>query len=293
MNLCKGGVIMESLDIVKEVLTDKFIASIEIPVRPGPEGYELVLRLRLLLYAHLKGYFSSRKIRKHLIKNPKVLKQLGFKTLPNKRTIDRWKKKLVNVMSQIIRLAGNNYLKLRGSEWTIVDSTPLEDEKDKDAKVGYTSKGKFKGFKLHMSCDESEVPLRAEFTTGNVHDSQKGQELLAPTPRSGGDSGYDAKSIKQTARSMDSKMLTGHNPRREGKDKKKKMSKILKKVRFIVEQCNSFIKNEVMLNAWKKFKGFTVKAFFALMAVVSVQAMALWNLNHYGYPSIRIGDLRI
>lgn len=284
---------MESLDIVKEVLTDKFIACIEMPVHPGPEGYELVLRLRLLLYAHLKGYFSSRKIRKHFIKNPKVLKQLGFRTIPNKRTIDRWKKKLVKIMSQIIRLMGNDYIMLRGSEWTIVDSTPLEDEKDKDAKVGYTSKGKFKGFKLHMSCDESEVPLRAEFTTGNVHDSQKGQELLAQTPRSGGDSGYDSKEIKKAAKSMGSKMITGHNPRRKGKAKKKKMSKMLKKVRFIVEQCNSFVKNEVMLNAWKKFKGFVNKAYFALMAVFSVQAMALWNLKHYGYPSIRIGDLRI
>jgi hypothetical protein len=48
-----------------------------------------------------------------------------------------------------------------------------------------------------------------------------------------------------------------------------------------------------MLKSWEKVKGFLVKEFFALMAVFAVQAMALWSLRHHGYPSIRIGDLRI
>ena len=84
---------MEALDIVKEVLTDKLIAGIELPIHSGPRGYLLILRLRLLLYGHLKGYLSTRKLRRHLKKHPEVLKQLGFKTLPNRRTIDRWKKR--------------------------------------------------------------------------------------------------------------------------------------------------------------------------------------------------------
>jgi hypothetical protein len=284
---------MEALNIVKEVLTDKLIACLELPIHSGPKGYDIILRMRLLLYGHLKGYLSTRKLRKHLKKHPEVLRQLGFKTLPNRRTIDRWKKKLAEFMPKLIHRTGNSYLQQRGSEWTILDSTPLEDEKDPDAKTGYTSKGKFKGFKLHMSCDESEVPLRAEFTTGNVHDSVKAEELLAPTPRTGGDSGYNAKRIKMAAKTKESKIVTAHNPRREGKDKKKKSPRILRKIRFIVEQCNSLIKNEVMLNAWKKVKGFAVKAFFALMAVFAMQAMALWNLKHYGYPSVRINDVRV
>lgn len=284
---------MEALNITKEVLTDKLIGCMELPVHPGPEGYEMILRMRLLLYGHLKGYLTTRKLRKHLMKHNEVLKRLGFKTLPDRRTIDRWKKKLANVLPRLIRTTGNMYLRLRGSKWTIIDSTPLEDEEDPDARIGHTSKGWFKGFKLHMSCDELEVPLRAVFTTGNVHDSVKGEELLAPTPHSGGDSGYDVDRIRRAARSMSSTLITAHNPRREGKAKKKKMSKILRKVRFIVEQCNGFVKNEVMLNLWKKIKGFAAKAFFALMAVFAVQAMALWNLRNYGYPSIRIGNIRV
>lgn len=284
---------MEALNIVKEVLTNKLIACLELPSHSGPKGYPLILRLRLLLYGHLKGYLSTRKLRRHLKKHPEVLKQLGFKTLPNRRTIDRWKRKLAKLMPQLVRKTGSIYLQQRGSEWTIVDSTPLEDEKDPDAKVGYTSKGKFKGFKLHMSCDELEVPLRADVTTGNVHDSMKGEELLAPTPRSGGDSGYNADRIKRAARTMESKLITGHNPRREGKAKKRKASRILKKVRFIVEQCNSLIKNEVMLKSWTIVKGLAAKTFFALMAVFAIQTMALWNLKHYGYPSIRINDVRV
>jgi hypothetical protein len=284
---------MEALDIVKEVLDDKLIVCLELPVHSGPEGYPIILRMKLLLYGHLKGYLTTRKLKKHVMKHPEILKQLGFKTIPDRRTIDRWKIKLANYLSKIIKMIGNIYLQLRGSTWTIIDSTALEDEKDPDAKVGYTSKGKFKGFKLHMSCDESEVPLRATFTTGNVHDSVKAEELLATTQRSGGDSAYNAQRIKQAAKTKESTLITSHNPRRGGKTKKKKSPKMLSKIRFVIEQCNGFVKNEVMLKSWEKVKGFLVKEFFALMAVFAVQAMALWNLRHHGYPSIRIGDLRI
>ena len=270
---------MEALDIVNEVITHKSIAQINVRVRPGPEGYALVLRLRLLLYAHLMALFSTRKLRNHLKKRPEKLKCLLFQTLPDRRTIDRWKKKLDKELEQLVRLTGDKYLQTKISEWTILDSTPLVDEFDSESKIGYNSQGSFKGFKLHMSCDEKEVPLRAVVTTANVHDSQKAEELLAPTERTGGDSGYDNKSIKQAAKNIGSKPIFVHNPRREGKEKKRKTPKILKKVRVIIEQCNGFIKSEVMQHAWTIVKGLAAKTVFALTAVLTMQSLALYSIG--------------
>lgn len=284
---------MEALDVVEEVVSHKSIAGLAFNRRPGPEGYPLLKRLRMLLYGHLKGYLSTRKLRRHLQKNPRQLKRLGFDKLPDRRTIDRWKRGLAVIMPQLVRLTGDRYLQTKLSEWTIMDSTPLEDEHDPDAKVGYTSKGKFKGFKLHMSSDEYEVPLRAVVTPGNVHDSTKGEALLAPTPRTGGDAGYDEWELKQAAKAQGSKPMFVHNPRREGKAKKRKTPKILKAARVVIEQCNGFIKNEVMLKAWTIVKGLAAKTCFALMAVFAMQALALYSLKHYGYPSIRIMDVRV
>ena len=89
---------MEALYIVNEVLTNKTIAQIHVkihPIHPGPKWYVLILRLRLLFYGHLMAIFSTRKLRKHLRKKPEMLKRLGFQTLPDRRTIDRWKKSLI------------------------------------------------------------------------------------------------------------------------------------------------------------------------------------------------------
>lgn len=284
---------MKALAIVNEILTNKVIGKIKVPTKPGPKGYPLPLRFKLLLYGKLKGFFSTRMLRKHLKKSPVVLKKLGFETLPDRRTIDRWKHKLDTKLQQLVKLTGDCYIQRKLSEWTILDSTPLVDEKDPEAKVGYTSKGKFKGFKLHMSCDEYEVPLRAVVTTANVHDSTKAEELLAPTPRTGGDAGYDAKEVKKAIREQGSKPVFIHNPRREGKKKKRKTPKILRIVRVCIEQCNGFIKSEVMKHTWTIVKGLAAKAVFALTAVLAIQALALYNLNHYGYPSIRIQEVRV
>lgn len=284
---------MEALNVVNEVLTDKSIAKIQVRKHPGPKGYVLILRLRLILYGHLMALFSTRKLRNHLKKRPEILKRLGFQTLPDRRTIDRWKKRLDNELKQLVRLTGDKYLQTNLSEWAILDSTPLIDEFDAEAKVGHNSQGMFKGFKLHMSCDEFEVPLRAVVTTANVHDSTKAEELLAPTKKTGGDSGYDAEKIKKAAKNIGSKPIFVHNPRREGKEKKRKTPKILKKVRVVIEQCNGFIKSEVMQHAWTIVKGLTAKAVFALTAVLAMQALALFNVRRYGYPSIRIQNIRV
>ena len=178
------------------------------------------------------------------------------------------------------------------SAWTILDSTPIPDEKDYEGRTGYSSRGKFFGFKLHASCDEHQVPLRAVFTKGNVHDSTQAELLLAPTPRVGGDSAYDVKRIRKACRAQGSKPYFVHNPRREGKEAKRKTPRMLKKVRVVVEQMNGFLKQHVMKYLWSCVKGFAAKATFVLLSVLATQALALYNLKRWGYPSIRISEVR-
>lgn len=284
---------MQALSIVLELLNKNIVEKVTEKPRRGPKGYKLLLRLRILLYAVLVEIFETRNLVRHLIKRPYVWKKLGFKQMPSKRTLDRWKKKHDFELGQAIRLIGDKYLQLNESEWTILDSTPIVDEADPDATTGYNSQGPFIGFKLHMSCDEYEVPLRAELTQAHVHDSQKGEILLAPTPKGGGDSAYDCEELKQQAKAQGTKLITVHNPRREGKEAKRPTPKILKKVRVIIEQCNGFIKSKVMKHLWVLVKGLKAKATFCLTAVLAIQALAIYNLKRYGYPSIRIAELRV
>lgn len=282
---------MQTVDVVLGVLNKSCVAKIDF-VRRGPKGYGLLAITRLLLYSVLAEIFSTRKLEKHLLKNKSLLNKLGFAKLPDRRSIDRWQGHYEPVLDKLIRIVGDRYLQLNESEWTILDSTPIRDRGDPDAVKGYSSQGAFWGFKLHASCDEFCVPLRATFTTGNVHDSRQATLLLAPTPRVGGDSAYDFQELKIVVIEQGSKGYFVHNPRRGGWANKKPTPLILKKVRVRVEQLNSILKEQVLRRTWTSIKGYSKKATRCLLAVLALQALAIYNLKTWGYPSVRIGDLR-
>ena len=282
---------MEALSIVRSILTKKLISSVDVP-RKGPKGHGLWAILRLLLYALLRGIFSTRHLARHLAKYPEVWRTCGLKNKPDRRTIDRWKKKYPVYITRLIEIVGEDYRMQMRSEWTVLDSTPIPDENDKEGRTGHSSRGTFFGYKLHASCDEHQVPLRAVFTKGNVHDSTQAEHLLAPTNKVGGDSAYDVKRIKKACRAQRSKPYFVHNPRREGKAAKRKTPRILKKVRVVVEQMNGFLKQHMMKYSWTAVKGFFAKATFVLLSVLATQALAFYNLKQFGYPSIRISEVR-
>ena len=52
----------------------------------------------------------------------------------------------------------------------VVDSTPLVDLYDMEAAWGHTSRGKFRGFKLHAVVNQFGLPLRALVTPCNRYD---------------------------------------------------------------------------------------------------------------------------
>ena len=284
---------MKTIDVVTHLINKNIVTKIVIKERRGPKGYPLYLRLRLLLFSILMEIFETRKLVRYLKKRKSIIKKLGFENMPSRRTIDRWKKDLQYELEQLIKIVGDNYIQLNNSEWTLLDSTPIIDENDDEASLGYNSQGPFKGFKLHISCDENEVPLRAVFTHANVHDSKKAEELLTLTPKAGADSAYDSTELKNKAMERGTLLITSHNPIRRGKKARKRTPRILKKVRVKIEQLNGFIKSQVMKHKWIFFKGLKAKATFCLTAVLAVQAIAIYNLKKIGYPSIRIADLKV
>jgi len=290
---CFGDKKMEqALQIATSVIHKNLIIKVQ-RVRTGPKGHGLLAIIRLLVYAVLKEYFHTRFLEQHLRKRPRVWRALGFASRPSRAAIDRWKRQHIVELREIISLLGDEYLAAVDAHWTILDSTTLEDYADPDARWGNNSKGRFKGFKLHISVDERSVPLRASFTTGNVADCTQGKALLAPTPYNGGDAGYDVQELKDASRDIGSTPVFVHNPRREGKEKKRKTPKKLKKVRVKVEQANSIIKHPVMREMWFLVKGFKQKATLAFASVLALQAFALHSLRTWGYPSLRISEAKI
>jgi hypothetical protein len=282
---------MQTVDVVMSVLKIGIVNKVGV-VRRGPKGYGLLAILRLLLYGVLAEKLSSRTLLFHLRKKPRIWKRLKLSKIPCRRTLDAWSEQYDFLLGQVIKLVGDRYLQLKESEWTILDSTPIRDPEDPDARKGYTSQGPFVGFKVHLSCDEHCVPLRATFTTGNVHDSRPAEQLLAPTKKVGGDSAYDKQELKIQVLSQGSEGYFVHNPRRGGKEEKRETPLILKKVRVCVEQCNSIFKVQVLKNMWTHIKGFKRKATRCLLAVLALQALAIYNLKTTGFQSLKIGELR-
>lgn len=266
---------------------DKSIDSLQ-PHRRGPRGHEFVAIMRLLVYAILARFPTTRGVHGHLTKRPAVWRELGFIRCPARSRIDAWKRQYRREFEKCIALLGDKYIGLVKPDWTLLDSTPFDDERDRDARHGKCSKGWFKGFKLHAGCDEWSVPLRATFTTGNVFDSTPASKLLAPTPCTGGDSAYDNKRLKQQARKQQSVPHFVHNPRRAGKEKKRPTHQALRRVRSAVERCFSIIKEQALQHAWRRVKGFAAKAAMAL----ALQALALYTLTTKGTPQLRISEVR-
>ena len=141
----------KTLKLSSRSLSLAFITSVsDKEKRRGRKGYWVVLIDRLLVYLALVGIFSNRGLRTHLENHETTVdKVLGFKTIPHRTTISRWRRKCMLIF-QIVNSIGDLIQLIVPTVIEIVDSTLLEDPSDPDARKGKTSKGWFKGFKLHF-----------------------------------------------------------------------------------------------------------------------------------------------
>jgi len=239
----------------------------------------LVLIVRLLVYMMLARVLTDKGLIRHLRRHPRIAKELGFRTIPHRTTVGRWRRRYRNVLKQVFEDIADLISKIVPTEIEIVDSTPLEDADDPDARIGFTSKGAFKGFKAHLGVNQIGVALRAKITKGNEHDSPHFPDLIVKSEYILGDKGYDAKSNRDAAKAIGAVPVIAVNPRntKHKKPRECKHKEILKRKRYIVEQFNALLK-EVLDECWKRFKGLTAKCSLVYSALIAININILWSL---------------
>lgn len=240
--------------------------------------------MRLLVYAQLKGIHKDETLEKHLKNNSKVAEGLGLNGVPDRTTIGRWKRKYGPIVKEAFEKLACLIGTILPSELLIVDSTPLEDWRDPDARVGFYSRGPFKGFKVHVSVDQLGLPRKALVTPGNRHDSpflpeliscQRAKDVIA-------DAGYDSKRNRKECEKIGAKPDIATNPRRSGR--RRYTPPLCKRKHYIVEQFNSRLKD--MLNGcWLRVRGLAKKATLVYSAMLAMLVIALQALL-IGKPSL-------
>ena len=281
---------MQALEIIVGVVNKRFLQSLY-KKRKGRKGYGKVRIIRLLVFLQAEKITENKKAVRFLKKYPKIKKKLGFREIPNRRSIRRWKRDYALILEQVVTILGDKYSQMKKINYTAIDSAPLQDSKDPEARSGKSSRGWFKGFKLHINCDDLAVPLRAKVTTGNVHDSKPAEELFVESPVTLADAAYDSKKLREIATEKKTHLIADENLRRSCKKKERPL--ILKKLRYIVEQSLSLLKDKTMKHTWHRVKGFAQKITYALSAVILVQALAIYTVAKTGFPELKIDEVML
>src|SRR5665647_539749 len=138
---------MEACEVVR-LFVNKAIVPAELKRRGNP-GYGRVKALRVLVYARLKGLDNDTRVIEHLKKSTWIAKTLGLTTVPDRTTIGRWWRRYLGLLEETFDKISRMLQLVATSTFLIADSTPLADLYDMEARWGYTSRGKFRGFKLH------------------------------------------------------------------------------------------------------------------------------------------------
>jgi len=149
---------MEACEVVR-LFVNKAVVSAE-PVRRGNPGYGRVRALRVLVYARLKGLENDTRVVEHLKKHLDVCGTLGLRSVPDRTTVGRWWRRYLSLLEETFNKIADMLQLGTPSTIVVVDSTPLEDLYDMEADWGYTSRGKFRGFKLHAAVNQLGLPLR-------------------------------------------------------------------------------------------------------------------------------------
>jgi hypothetical protein len=268
---------MEACEVVR-LFVNKAIVSVE-PKRRGNPGYGRLRALRILVYARLKGLENDTRVVEHLKKHTQTARTLGLCKVPNRTTVGRWWRRYLSLLEQTFRKISDMLQLIAPTSIVIVDSTPLVDLYDMDAGWGHTSRGKFRGFKLHAAVNQLGLPLRAIVTSGNRYDSPFLPGLIEDLEADYvlADAGYDSKANASTVKAIDAEPVIASNPRR-GKRKKIKYSKLLKSRRYVVEQFNGHIKANVLRECWVRPRGLVKKAAMVLAGLICYDAEAMKSL---------------
>jgi transposase len=268
---------MEACEVVR-LFVNKAIVPAE-AMRRGNPGYGRLKALRVLVYSRLKGLENDTRAVEHHKRNRYAAKILGLQAVPDRTTVGRWWKRYFSLLEETFDKVADMIRLVSPTTFLIVDSTPLVDLYDMEAGWGHTSRGKFRGFKLHAAVNQEGLPLRAVVTPGNCYDSPFLPKLIQDLEADYvlADAGYDSKVNSKAAKSIDAEPVIAPNPRR-GKRKKIKHAKLLRTKRYVIEQFNGHMKANVLKECWVRPKGLVKKAAMVLAGLISYDAEAMRSL---------------
>ena len=265
---------MEACEVVR-LFVNKALVSVE-PKRRGNPGYGRLRALRVLVYARLKGLENDTRLVEHLKKHSDATKTLGLCRVPDRTTISRWWRRYFSLLEETFAKISGMLQLVVPTTLLIVDSTPLVDLYDMEAVWGYTSRGKFRGFKLYAAVNQLGLPLKAIVTPGNRYDSPLLPKLIKDLEADYvlGDAGYDSKTNDTAVKAIDAEPVIASNPRRE-KHRLVKHSELLNAKRYVVEQFNGHVKDNVLKGCWVKPRGIAKKTAMVTAGLISVDAIAI------------------
>jgi hypothetical protein len=266
---------MEACEIVR-LFINKAIVPAE-PKRRGNPGYGRVKALRVLVYARLKGLDNDTRVVEHLKKHPWIAKTLGLQPVPDRTTVGRWWRRYLWLLEEVfVKIADILQLAIP-TKIAVVDSTPLVDLYDMEAQWGHTSRGKFRGFKLHAAVNQLGLPLRALVTPGNRFDGPFLPRLIEDLEADYvlADGAYHSKLNFKAVRAINAVPVIADNPRKKGKSRKIESDVLLKTKRYLVEQFNGLIKINVLDECWLWPRGLVKKASMVLAGLICLDANAM------------------
>jgi transposase len=269
---------MEACEVVR-LFVNKAIVPAE-PKRRGNPGYGRVKALRVLVYARLKGLNNDTRIVQHLNKHIDVSRTLGLSNVPDRTTVGRWWRRYLSILEETFVNIADMLQLIEPTKAVIVDSTPLVNLYDMEARWGHTGRGKFRGFKLHTAVNQLGLPLRALVTPGNCYDGPFLPKLIEDLEADYvlADAGYCSKSNFNAVRNMGAVPVIADNPRKKGKRCKIEPSELLRKQRYVVEQFNGHVKGNVLGECWVRPRGLVKKAAMVTAGLISYDAEAIRSL---------------
>lgn len=265
---------MEACEVIR-LFVNKAVVSAE-PKRRGNPGYGRLKALRVLVYARLKGLENDTRIVEHLKKHRYAAKTMGLHSVPDRTTVGRWWRRYLKLLEKAFARISEMLQLIAPTTLLIADSTPLEDLYDLEARWGYTSEGPFRGFKLHAVVNQLGLPLKAVVTPGNRYDSPLLPGLLEDLEAEYvlADAGYDSKRNIKAVKDMGAEPVIACNPRR-GKRRRIRHGELLRAKRYLVEQFNGHVKDNVLRRCWTRPRGLVKKSAMVTAGLISYDTEAM------------------
>jgi hypothetical protein len=89
---------------------------------------------------------NDTRVVEHLKKHSDVSRILGLYKIPDRTTVGRWWRRCLSLLEETFINMADMLQLIEPTTIVVVDSTPLVDLYDMEARWGHTGRGKFRGF---------------------------------------------------------------------------------------------------------------------------------------------------